>query len=581
MSEQPSINADELTALRAFADAVAKASNSSNKPSNPSNITANTANTTKPDEPSSAATSPAPTPTMMAATTTKQPSPASIAPKSKPKNATKPTKKQYKKRKQINKKRYKSKKPWKKPKYERIDYKALPPSLGKNVKRHNSVELVSYVQGRRFAQAVLNDEFECPVVVVVADAVASAKIAMNPDPLSEKKRAEIKAKRKLDLGKLFRAVVKHADLCLMTLDAADGYNENRKYFTHVQTNTVYIFDAKHHVIFVRDKWRERLDHSGWDPVQYEHTTEERAAYILDQLVTGQSSIKCKRTNPVATRRRRRYRTHKKQRRRYAKWRKHMVTYRRARRFIRHQENIKLLKTNPKAYWEKKNANIKRPPQKPYKPKYKTKFNSSNISNNKNKKGEHPMAKPVQHRPYNPNKRTNRPSWSTDADYMGSPNKSFNPNGQRQRTEQHATQAQVKAVKEENLKLKKALGAMKKKLEAVAPILPEPAHWFTDWRESLRWAMHYCWLAHVPAKDKPNKPFDETIMSRVMFDDEVIRHWPKGCSIMSIADVLLAKYLDLPVPKTKYIVNVDIDKTTDNRTMTVHSVSEPAANPFTI
>lgn len=581
MSEQSSINADELTALQTFADAVAKASNSSNKPSNPSNITANTANTAKPDEPSSAATSPAPTPTMMAATTTKQPSPASIAPKSKPKNATKPTKKQYKKRKQINKKRYKSKKPWKKPKYERINYKALPPSLGKNVKRHNSVELVSYVQGRMFAEAVLNDEFECPVVVVVADAVASAKIVMNPDPLSEKKRAEIKAKRKLDLGKLFRAVVKHADLCLMTLDAADGYNENRKYFTHVQTNTVYIFDAKHHVIFVRDKWRERLDHSGWDPVQYEHTTEERAAYILDQLVTGKSSIKCKRTNPVATRRRRRYRTHKKQRRRYAKWRKHMVTYRRARRFIRHQENIKLLKTNPKAYWEKKNANIKRPPQKPYKPKYKTKFNNSNIGNNKNKKGKHPMAKPVQHRSYNPNKRANRPSWSTDADYMGSPNKSFNPNGQRQRTEQHATQAQVKAVKEENLKLKKVLDAMKKKLEAVAPILPEPAHWFTDWRESLRWAMHYCWLAHVPAKDKPNKPFDETIMSYISFDDEVIRHWPKGCSIMSIADVLLAKYLDLPVPKTKYIVNVDIDKTTDNRTMTVHSVSEPTANPFTI
>ena len=581
MSEQSSINADELTALQAFADAVAKASNSSNKPSNPSNITANTANTTKPDEPSSAATSPAPTPTMMAATTTKQSSPASIAPKSKPKNATKPTKKQYKKRKQINKKRYKSKKPWKKPKYERINYKALPPSLGKNVKRHNSVELVSYVQGRMFAEAVLNDEFECPVVVVVADAVASAKIVMNPDPLSEKKRAEIKAKRKLDLGKLFRAVVKHADLCLMTLDAADGYNENRKYFTHVQTNTVYIFDAKHHVIFVRDKWRERLDHSGWDPVQYEHTTEERAAYILDQLVTGKSSIKCKRTNPVATRRRRRYRTHKKQRRRYAKWRKRVVTYRRARRFIRHQENIKLLKTDPKAYWEKKNANIKRSPQKPYKPKYKTKFNNGNISNNKNKKGGHPMAKPVSKRPYNPNKRTNRPSWSTDADYMGSPNKSFNPNGQRQRTEQHATQAQVKAVKEENLKLKKALDAMKKKLEAVAPILPEPAHWFTDWRESLRWAMHYCWLAHVPAKDKPNKPFDETIMSYISFDDEVIRHWPKGCSIMSIADVLLAKYLDLPVPKTKYIVNVDIDKTTDNRTMTVHSVSEPAQNPFTV
>ena len=576
MSEQSSINADELTALRAFADAVAKASNSSNKSSN------NTANTAKPDAQSSTAASPTPTPaSLRAATTTKQPSPASIAPKSKPKNATKPTKKQYKKRKQINKKRYKSKKPWKKPKYERIDYKALPPSLGKNVKRHNSVELVSYVQGRRFAQAVLNDEFECPVVVVVADAVASAKVAMNPDPLSEKKRAEIKAKRKLDLGKLFRAVVKHADLCLMTLDAADGYNENRKYFTHVQTNTVYIFDAKHHVIFVRDKWRERLDHSGWDPVQYEHTTEERAGYILDQLVTGKSEIKCRRTNPVATRRRRRYRTHKKQRRRYAKWRKHMVTYRRARRFIRHQENIKLLKTNPKAYWEKKNANIKRPPQKPYKPKYKTEFNNSNISNNKNKKGEHPMAKPVQHRPYNPSKRANRPSWSTDADYMGSPNKSFNPNGQRQRTEQHATQAQVKAVKEENLKLKKALNAMKKKLEAVAPILPEPAHWFTDWRESLRWAMHYCWLAHVPAKDKPNKPFDETIMSYISFDDEVIRHWPKGCSIMSIADVLLAKYLDLPVPKTKYIVNVDIDKTTDNRTMTVHSVSEPAANPFTI
>ncbi len=279
----------------------------------------------------------------------------------------------------------------------RTSYKTLPPSLGKNVKRHNSVELVSYVQGRMFAEAVLNNEFECPVVVVVADAVASAKVVMNPDPLSEKKRAEIKAKRKLDLGKLFRAVVKHADLCLMTavasakvvmnpdplsekkraeikakrkldlgklfravvkhadlclmtLDAADGYNENRKYFTHVQTNTVYIFDAKHHVIFVRDKWRERLDHSGWDPVQYEynenrkyfthvqtntvyifdakhhvifvrdkwrerldhsgwdpvqyeHTTEERAGYILDQLVTGKSSIKCKRTNPVATRRR--------------------------------------------------------------------------------------------------------------------------------------------------------------------------------------------------------------------------------------------------------------------------------------
>lgn len=570
MSEQPSINADELAALRAFADAVAKASNSSNKTA-----------------PSSAAASPAPTPTptTITATTTKQPSPASIAPKSKPKSATKPTKKQYKKRKQINKKRYKSKKPWKKPKYERIDYKALPPSLGKNVKRHNSVELVSYVQGRRFAQAVLNDEFECPVVVVVADAVASAKVAMNPDPLSEKKRAEIKAKRKLDLGKLFRAVVKHADLCLMTLDAADGYNENRKYFTHVQTNTVYIFDAKHHVIFVRDKWKERLDHSGWDPVQYEHTTEERAGYILDQLVTGKSEIKCRRTNPVATRRRRRYRTHKKQRRRYAKWRKHIVTYRRARRFIRHQENIKLLKTDPKAYWEKKNANIKRPPQKPYKPKYKTKFNNrandrTNNSNNK-KKGEHPMPKPVNKRPYNSNKRANKPSWSTDADYMGSPNKSFNPNGQRQRNEQHATQAQVKAVKEENLKLKKALDAMKKKLEAVAPILPEPAHWFTDWRESLRWAMHYCWLAHVPAKDKPAKPFDETIMSRIVFDDEVIRHWPKGCSILSIADVLLAKYLDLPVPKTKYIVNVDIEDATDGRTMTVHSVSEPAANPFAI
>lgn len=562
MSEQPSINADELTALRAFADAVAKASNPSNKTA-----------------PSADAASPAPTPTVMA---TKQSSPASIASKSKPKSATKPTKKQYKKRKQINKKRYKSKKPWKKPKHERINYKTLPPSLGKNVKRHNSVELVSYVQGRMFAEAVLNDEFECPVVVVVADAVASAKVVMNPDPLSEKKRAEIKAKRKLDLGKLFRAVVKHADLCLMTLDAADGYNENRKYFTHVQTNTVYIFDAKHHVIFVRDKWRERLDHSGWDPVQYEHTTEERAGYILDQLVTGKSEIKCRRSNPVATRRRRRYRTHKKQRRRYAKWRKRVVTYRRARRFIRHQENIKLLKTDPKAYWEKKNANIKRPPQKPYKPKYKTKFNNSNNhANISNKKGEHPMAKPVNKRPYNPSKRANRPSWSTDADYMGSPNKSFNLGGQRQRTEQHATQAQVKAVKEENLKLKKALDAMKKKLEAVAPILPEPAHWFTDWRESLRWAMHYCWLAHVPAKDKPVKPFDETIMSRISFDDEVIRHWPKGCSILSIADVLLAKYLDLPVPKTKYIVNVDIEDATNGRTMTVHSVSEPAANPFAV
>lgn len=575
MSEQPPINADELTALRAFADAVAKASNSSNKPSN------NTANTAKPDTQSSTTASPTPTPaSLRAAMTVKQPSAASITPKSKPKTPTKPTKKLYKKRKSVNKKRYKTKKPWHKPKYERIDYKALPPSLGKNVKRHKSVELVSYVQGRRFAEAVLNDEFECPVVVVVADAVASAKVVMNPDPLSEKKRAEIKAKRKLDLGKLFRAVVKHADLCLMTLDAADGYNENRKYFTHVQTNTVYIFDAKHHVIFVRDKWRERLDHSGWDPVQYEHTTEERAGYILDQLVTGKSSIKCKRTNPVATRRRRRYRTHKKQRRRYAKWRKRVVTYRRARRFIRHQENIKLLKTDPKAYWEKKNANIKRPPQKPYKPKYKTKFNNSNNRAN-NKKGEHPMAKPVTKRPYNPNKRANRPSWSTDADYMGSPNKSFNSNGQRQRTEQHATQAQVKAVKEENLKLKKALDAMKKKLEAVAPILPEPAHWFTDWRESLRWAMHYCWLAHVPAKDKPAKPFDETIMSRISFDDEVIRHWPKGCSIMSIADVLLAKYLGLPVPKTKYLVNVDIDETADGRTMTVHSVSEPAQNPFAV
>lgn len=560
MSEQPSIKADELAALRAFADAVAKASNPSNKTA-----------------PSAAAASPAPTPTAMAVMTAKQPSTTSIAPKSKPKTPTKSTKKPYKKRKSVNKKRYKTKKPWRGLKHERINYKTLPPSLGKNVKRHKSVELVSYVQGRMFAEAVLNDEFECPVVVVVADAVASAKVVMNPDPLSEKKRAEIKAKRKLDLGKLFRAVVKHADLCLMTLDAADGYNENRKYFTHVQTNTVYIFDAKHHVIFVRDKWRERLDHSGWDPVQYEHTTEERAGYILDQLVTGKSEIKCRRTNPVATRRRRRYRTHKKQRRRYAKWRKHIVTYRRARRFIRHQENIKLLKTDPKAYWEKKNANIKRPPQKPYKPKYKTKFNNSNNS----KKGKHPMAKPVNKRPYNPSKRANRPSWSTDADYMGSPNKSFNPNGQRQRTEQHATQAQVKAVKEENLKLKKALDAMKKKLEAVAPILPEPAHWFTDWRESLRWAMHYCWLAHVPAKDKPAKPFDETIMSRIMFDDEVIKHWPKGCSILSIADVLLAKYLGLPVPKTKYLVNVDIDETTDGRTMTVHSVSEPAQNPFAI
>lgn len=578
MSEQPSIKVDELAALRAFADAVAKASNSSNKPSN------NVADTAKPDVQSSPAASLTPTPAVM---TVKQPSPASIAPKSKPKTPTKSTKKPYKKRKSVNKKRYKTKKPWRGPKHERIDYKTLPPSLGKNVKRHKSVELVSYVQGRMFAEAVLNDEFECPVVVVVADAVASAKVVMNPDPLSEKKRAEIKAKRKLDLGKLFRAVVKHADLCLMTLDAADGYNENRKYFTHVQTNTVYIFDAKHHVIFVRDKWKERLDHSGWDPVQYEYTTEERAGYILDQLVTGKSSIKCKRTNPVATRRRRRYRTHKKQRRRYAKWRKHIVTYRRARRFIRHQENIKLLKTDPKAYWEKKNANIKRPPQKPYKPKYKTKFNNSNNSNNRttnsnnNKKGKHPMAKSVNKRPYNPSKRANRPSWSTDADYMGSPNKSFNPNGQRQHTEQHATQAQVKAVKEENLKLKKALDAMKKKLEAVAPILPEPAHWFTDWRESLRWAMHYCWLAHVPAKDKPAKPFDETIMSHIVFDDEVIKHWPKGCSILLIADVLLAKYLGLPVPKTKYLVNVDIDKTTDGRTMTVHSVSEPAQNPFAV
>ncbi len=386
MSEQPSIDADELAALRAFADAVAKVSNSSNKPSNntadatnaantaklatqatqsstelaalrafadavakvsnssnkPSNNTAdatNAANTaklatqaTQSSTAPSPAASPTPTPTVM---TAKQPSPTSIAPKSKPKTPTKPTKKPYKKRKSVNKKRYKTKKPWRGPKYERINYKTLPPSLGKNVKRHNSVELVSYVQGRMFAEAVLNDEFECPVVVVVADAVASAKVVMNPDPLSEKKRAEIKAKRKLDLGKLFRAVVKHADLCLMTLDAADGYNENRKYFTHVQTNTVYIFDAKHHVIFVRDKWRdadlclmtldaadgynenrkyfthvqtntvyifdakhhvifvrdkwrERLDHSGWDPVQYEHSTNIQPKSALDTSWTSWS-----------------------------------------------------------------------------------------------------------------------------------------------------------------------------------------------------------------------------------------------------------------------------------------------------